>query len=460
MAQRSTNYLQEANWYTPEPGVPYRPLIVLPKQLLEWNPAFSKCDLFAFEGYDPPKALVPGTAMAPIVTQAEPLPFTMPPRPSATPDPGPKETNHVSTPKSSSTQGLQAPQAQQTTALEPESGVKGSGSSPVALGPESGVKGSGSSPDALGPENGGDRQDETPSAPNHQIATNADPGQKADPSVGPINNAKENSAQTLYPEQPPQGNTDTDFDQGAVSTFDPSKGGDDSPGQLGQQADSSQTAEQQQSNDGLENDSEPWKAPESTPAQHGNIIAISGQKPGQAATIDSHIVQVFGDAISIAGTTISAGAPPITVSGTPIALGSGSLVVGSVSVQISLPPLSLATGQVMTLNGEVFQQLSTGISVAGSILTPGAPGIMVSGSPVSLGPSALVIGSVSIPVTFPLRPWTPDPMTNTAGEVVRPQDKGVEAFQGSANALKSRLPGTLLFWLLCTCLIHLYLWHY
>lgn len=444
MAQRSTNYLQEANWYTPEPGVPYRPLIVLPKQLLEWNPAFSKCDLFAFEGYDPPKALVPGTAMAPIVTQAEPLPFTMPPRPSATPDPGPKETNHVSTPKSSSTQGLQAPQAQQTTALEPESGVKGSGSSP----------------DALGPENGGDRQDETPSAPNHQIATNADPGQKADPSVGPINNAKENSAQTLYPEQPPQGNTDTDFDQGAVSTFDPSKGGDDSPGQLGQQADSSQTAEQQQSNDGLENDSEPWKAPESTPAQHGNIIAISGQKPGQAATIDSHIVQVFGDAISIAGTTISAGAPPITVSGTPIALGSGSLVVGSVSVQISLPPLSLATGQVMTLNGEVFQQLSTGISVAGSILTPGAPGIMVSGSPVSLGPSALVIGSVSIPVTFPLRPWTPDPMTNTAGEVVRPQDKGVQAFQGSANAPKSRLAGTLPFWLLCTCLIHLYLWHY
>lgn len=444
MAQRSTNYLKEANWYTPEPGVPYRPLIVLPKQLLEWNPAFSKCDLFAFEGYDPPKALVPATAMAPIVTQAEPLPFTMPPRPSATPDPGPKETNHVSTPKSSSTQGLQAPQAQQTTALEPESGVKGSNSSPVAL----------------GPENGRDRQDETPSASNHQIATNADPGQKADPNVSPVNNAKENSAQNLDPEQPPQGNTDTDFDQGAVSTFDPSKGGDDSPGQLGQQADSSQTAEQQQSNDDLENNSEPWKAPESTPARHGNIIAIGGQKPGQAATIDSHIVQVFGDAISIAGTTISAGAPPITVSGTPIALGSGSLVVGSFSVQITLPPLSLATGQVTTLNGEVFQQLPTGISVAGSILTPGAPGIMVSGSPVSLGPSALIIGSVSIPVTLPLRPWTPGPMTNTAGEVVRPQDKGVEAFQGSANAPKSLLPGTLPFWLLCTCLIHLYLWHY
>lgn len=398
-----------------------------------------------FQGYDPPRALVPATAMAPIVTQAEPQPSTIPPRPSATPDPGPKETNHVSITKPSSIQGLQAPQAQQTTALEP---------------PESGVQGSGSSPFSLSPDNGGIRQDETPSSLNHQIGTNADPGQKADPSVSLINNANENSAQHSYLEQPPQGNTDTDFDQGAVSTSNPSKAGDDNPAHVGQQADSSQTAEQQQANGGLENNPEPWKVTESTPAQQESIIAISSQKPGQTATINSHIVQVFGDAISVAGTTLSAGAPPITVSGTPIALGSGSLVVGSVSVQIAPPPLSLTTGQVTTVNGEVFKQLPTGISVAGTILTPGAPGIMVSGSPVSLGASALIIGSVSIPVTLPLLPWSPGPMTNTAGEVVRPQDTGVQAFQGSANAPKSRLAGTLPFWLLCTCLIHLYLWHY
>lgn len=387
---------------------------------------------------------MPATAMAPIVTQAEPLPSTTPPRPSATPDPGPKETNHVSVPKPSSTQGLQAPQAQQTSALEPESGVHGSGSSPVAL----------------SPDNGGIRQDEIPSSLNHQIGTNADPGQKADPSVSPINNVNEDAAQNSYPGQPPQGNTDTDFGQGAVSTSDPSKGGDDNPGQVGQPADSSLTVEQQQSNGGLKNNPEPWNVTESTPAQQENIITIGSQKPGQTVTINSHIVQVFGDAISVAGTTLSAGAPSISVSGTPIVFGSGSLVVGSVSARITLPPLSLATGQVTTLNGEVIKQLPTGISIAGSILTPGAPGIMMSGTPVSLGLSALMIGSVSIPVTLPLLPWTPGPMTNTAGEVVQSHDKGVQAFQGSANALKSRLARTLPFWLLCACLLHLHLWHY
>lgn len=232
------------------------------------------------------------------------------------------------------------------------------------------------------------------------------------------------------------------------------------------------------------------RTPETTPAQQGNIIVIGSQKPGQATTINGQTVQVFGNAISIAGTTLSAGTPPITVSGTPIALGSEKLVIGSISVQIALPPLSLTTGQVTTHNGEVFRQLPTGISVAGSILTPGAPGIMVSGTPVSLGPSTLIIGSISIPVTWPPPPGTPGPMTNTAGEVVQPLStgvpdfgttltlgghnasvsidsvdvagadndtgKGVQAFQGSAKALKSRLAETLPFWLLCACIIHFY----
>ena len=48
MLQHSCNnlliYLQEANWYTPEPGQPYRPIIALPRQLRAWNPAFSNCD--------------------------------------------------------------------------------------------------------------------------------------------------------------------------------------------------------------------------------------------------------------------------------------------------------------------------------------------------------------------------------------------------------------------------------
>ena len=50
-------YLQEANWYTPEPGQPYRPLIALPRQLQALNPASANCQDWFFKGYDPPRAL-------------------------------------------------------------------------------------------------------------------------------------------------------------------------------------------------------------------------------------------------------------------------------------------------------------------------------------------------------------------------------------------------------------------
>ena len=118
--------------------------------------------------------------MAPIVTQAEPQPSTIAPRPSATPDPGPKETNIASS-----------------------------------------------------PQNGGIWQ--TTSSPKSQIGTDEDPKQKADPSVSPINNANENSGQHSYLEQPAQGNTDTGSGQGAHLNRDSSKDRGDSPGQVGQQ---------------------------------------------------------------------------------------------------------------------------------------------------------------------------------------------------------------------------------
>ena len=438
---------------------------------------------------------MPATAMAPTVTQAEHQPSTIAPSPSATPDPGPKETNFASS-----------------------------------------------------PQNG--RIWQTTSSPKSQIGTDEDPEQRADPSVSPINNADENSGQYSYPEQPAQGNTDTGSGQGEHLNPNSSKDNGDNHGQVGQQ----------QSNGGLVDDPKSRRVPENTPDQHGNVISIGSQTPGQAATVNSQIIQLLRDAISIAGTTLSAGAPPITISGTPIALDSGTLVVGSSSVRIAQPPLSLIPGQVKNLNGVVIKQLPTGISVSGSTLTPGAPPIIVSGSPVSLGPSALIIGSSSIPIALPRLSWIQGPETNINGAIktsgtqvslgsdvlmigtssvlfatddptpvvttiagqmitanptavetgssmltpgglglvlsgtlvslnyagqlvvgsktITPPSessnglnasgsigsgnvfnlkndtgKGVQAFQGSANALKSRSAGTLLLWLLCSCLI-------
>ena len=374
-------YLQEANWYTPEPGQPYRPIIALPRQLQAWNPAYNSCQFIVFRGYDPPRALVPATAMAPTVTQVEPQPSTIAPRPSATPDPGPKETSQASI-----------------------------------------------------PQNGGTWQ--TTSSPGSQIGTDEDPKQKADPSVSSINDANEDSGQHSYPEQSAQSNTDTTSGEGVHLNSESSKDNDDNPDQVGQQ----------QSNGGLVNDPESQRVPESTPDEQGNVISIDSLRPDQAATVNSPMIQVLRDAISIAGTTLSAGAPPITVSGTPMALDSGTLVFGSFSVRIAQPPLSLTPGQVTNLNGVVIEQLQTGISVSGSTITPGAPPIMVSGSPVSLGASALMIGSSSIPIALPGQPSIQGPMTNVDGETVQPLVRWI-AVAGTTlrpGGLPIKVSGTLI----------------
>ncbi len=58
---------------------------------------------------------------------------------------------------------------------------------------------------------------------------------------------------------------------------------------------------------------------------------------------------------------------------------------------------NLIAGQITTINGQLVQQLSHGISVAGNTLTPGSPAILASGNPISFGLSALVIGTSTVP---------------------------------------------------------------
>ncbi len=415
-------YLQEANWYTPEPGQPYRPLLALPSQLHAWNPAFKNCKDWFFQGYDPPRALVPAAAMVPAVTQADPRPSPIPPRPSATPHPGPKETNPASIPTPASVHYPKTPQSSQRSGLQSESGVESSGSKPATLSADIGKTGQEKNPSLPKYQIATDEGHEGKADPNVSPINNADEEQRTDPNASAISNADENSRQKKYPEQNPHDNTDVGPGQGASSNFDHSGGAHNNPSQGTQQADSSQAADQKQSNGVLESGLLPWKVP---PDQQGDSIAIDSQKPGQAATINNHIMQPLLNAISIAGTTVFPGAPPITVSDTPIALGRSSLVVGSVSVAIALPPLSLSAGQLITLNDQLIQQLSTGILVAGTTLTPGAPPVKVSGTPISLCPSAVIIGSSSISIALPRPPWIPGSMTNIDGKVVQPLSNGI-----------------------------------
>lgn len=91
--------VQEENWYKPQPGEPYRPLIAMPKQILQMNPFFELCTDNFFTGYDPPKTLNRAIALSPTTTTGDYENLTIPPKPSPTPDAGARKTPTGEIPK-------------------------------------------------------------------------------------------------------------------------------------------------------------------------------------------------------------------------------------------------------------------------------------------------------------------------------------------------------------------------
>lgn len=110
----------------------------------------------------------------------------------------------------------------------------------------------------------------------------------------------------------------------------------------------------------------------------------------------------LSNAVSIYGTTITAGAPAATFPGTAISLDSLSNIIFDGTAQ-ALPSFSKTTSpiaQTTTVNNVGVELLPSSISVAGTISTPGAPPITASGSPISLGSTILATGINTIPVSF------------------------------------------------------------
>ena len=119
---------------------------------------------------------------------------------------------------------------------------------------------------------------------------------------------------------------------------------------------------------------------------------------------------VFPNAVSVHGTTLSAGSPAVTISGTVVSLdSSNNLIYGATAVALPsmIRSLSLdsgpSIGQVTIVNAQPIVPLTQGISIAGTTLTPGAPPITVSNTPISFESSSLMIGTSSIA----LRPQAP-----------------------------------------------------
>lgn len=156
----------------------------------------------------------------------------------------------------------------------------------------------------------------------------------------------------------------------------------------------------------------PVKETQATP------IAPPAEQPS-IATLAGHTIQPAGNGISIAGTTLTPGAAQITVSGTPISLGLSAFAIGTNTVPHAPPTQSPSPAVIAD---HTIQAADNGISIAGTTLTPGATGITISGTPISLDPSAFAVGTNTVPYTAPAQ--TPPP-TVIADYTIQPLPNGI-----------------------------------
>lgn len=214
--------------------------------------------------------------------------------------------------------------------------------------------------------------------------------------------------------------------------------------------------------------------------------------PASATTLANGVVALpISNAVSIYGTTLTAGAPAATFSGTAVFLDvSNNLVFdGTGQALPHFPQTESQSGQVTTIDSVTLELLSSGISVAGTTLTPGAPAITASGtatlSPgvsgttvggtlVSLGSGGnLVIGSKTVVLGVPSGSLggiimggfgSGGPLANSSSPpgslpsvLSNSTSSSVHIFEGRARCLRSLVPEGLAGF---TIAIHLVLYFY
>ena len=144
----------------------------------------------------------------------------------------------------------------------------------------------------------------------------------------------------------------------------------------------------------------------------GNSIIIGdaiARMPSTAAASPTLIagltVTPLAHSVAIDGKTLRAGDPPLTIAGTLYSLDSNDYFAANPTIQaLPTPPPppggTLLNSQTTAMDGQELKVFSNGVSIAGTALAPGGPAATVSGIPISLGSTALIIDGTTIPVSL------------------------------------------------------------
>ncbi|KAL8829682.1 MAG: hypothetical protein Q9170_006069 [Blastenia crenularia] len=142
--------------------------------------------------------------------------------------------------------------------------------------------------------------------------------------------------------------------------------------------------------------------------------------PTPVATVAGHaIVQQPNGVVAIDGTTLSPGRSPMTISGTPISLNPTAIVIGSST--IPLPPTPTAQA-IATAGAQIISQDAAGaVIVAGQTLVPSGAAVTISGTRYSLASTALIAGTSTIPLPTPAKVSV---LRDSAGELLTVASNG------------------------------------
>lgn len=135
--------------------------------------------------------------------------------------------------------------------------------------------------------------------------------------------------------------------------------------------------------------------PPSLDPSNDHILADGAAASSDPVTIiNNQAVQPLSHGISVAGTTLTPGAPAITASGISISLGSSAFILGTSTVPLLFQP---SDPFITTVAGHRIAAAPSAVDVAGTTLHPGIPGVTLDGKAVSLDTADhLIIGSKTI----------------------------------------------------------------
>ena len=491
------------NYYKPEAGEPYRPLVAIPSQVRDMVPWFHYCTDLWFTGFDPPRSLVPAAALAPAVTTGDSVAPTIIPQPSASHDPGAKKTAAVWNPMPFPSPVQHRPLTkeanpipttkQQVSQPQPTDGDLGTNhqdSSQQDSGltdpnEQSSVHSGNTGNPGLPAYSGQDAPKVTSSPAQNQVTIPAQVATHSAAHDSPQNGRLDPGDSTpIYDATLPRTTISL---AGHAVVADPSGVHVDGVKVNPYQAPASISgAAAITQGDSIVVASQIFHLPDPTeqaataiaglavvPVANGvsiqgvyvtgtTPVVISGttisvdnsrlcfgskayplptESPASMTTLaNGAVVLPMPNAASIYGNTLTAGAPAATFLRTAISLDDSSNLIFD-STALSLPSFAQTTAdwdKVTTINSLAIKLLPSGISVAGTTLTPGAHAISAFGKPVFLGSTIFVIGTSSIPVSF--GNWQ-SLTTTIGGQAMTDASTGIE--MGTAKLLPGAQGTTL-----------------